>query len=65
MTDFRVTVIHQNNQGPAQSLNNGLNLWQTQYAARLDAGDFCHPTIMCRRTAFLKVGEYKACVGGD
>ena len=25
----------------------------------------CHPTIMCRREAFLQVGEYTECIGED
>lgn len=123
VADPRINVIHQNNQGLSQTLNNGLKRCQTKYIARIDADDICHPqrfakqvdyleqhpqvgllgtqirrmgvcgtdagshlpldheqivdallngehaichpTIMCRRETFLKVGDYKACVGED
>lgn len=123
LSDPRIQVIHQANQGLSQTLNDGVQCCQTKYIARLDADDICHPerfakqleymeshpeigllgtqirrlgsrrtdrgshlpadhdailkalmagqhaichpTIMCRREAFLEVGDYKPCVGED
>jgi len=43
ITDPRVTVVHQGNRGLGATLNRTLELCDTEYYARMDADDACHP----------------------
>jgi glycosyltransferase involved in cell wall biosynthesis len=51
--DSRIKVHHQVNQGVASSLNNGLNLAQGQYLARMDADDLSVPHRFITQVDFL------------
>ena len=54
LTDPRIKVIHQQNQGLSQTLNNGLQLCRTKYIARMDADDICHPKRFEKQIEFLE-----------
>jgi glycosyltransferase involved in cell wall biosynthesis len=54
LTDPRIRVVHQANQGLAGALNVGLELCETEFLARLDSDDVALPTRMEKQLAFLK-----------
>ncbi len=50
----RVQVIHQQNQGLAASLNNGLAACDTEFVARLDSDDICYPRRLEKQLNFMR-----------
>jgi glycosyltransferase involved in cell wall biosynthesis len=54
LSDPRIRVVHQANQGLAGSLNVGLGLCETEYLARLDSDDIALPTRLEKQLAYLK-----------
>jgi glycosyltransferase involved in cell wall biosynthesis len=53
LTDSRVTVVHQENQGTGPAANRGLQLCDTEFVARIDADDVAFPTRLERQHQFL------------
>jgi glycosyltransferase involved in cell wall biosynthesis len=54
LKDPRIHIVHQQNQGLAASLNNGLRLCNTEFIARFDADDLALPTRFERQLAYLR-----------
>lgn len=52
--DDRIRLVHHENQGPAASLNRGLDLARGRYIARMDADDVTHPERFERQLCFLE-----------
>ena len=63
LTDSRIRVVHQHNQGLAASLNNGIKLCETEFLARLDADDVAMPTRLEKQLAFLQANPRVGLVG--
>jgi len=53
LDDPRIIPVHHENQGLSKTLNDGLELCQTRYIARLDADDECLPERFEKQIAFL------------
>ena len=53
LNDKRFHIIHQSNQGLAASLNNGLEVCETEFVARLDSDDVCLPTRLAEQLEFM------------
>ena len=54
LTDERIKVIHQENQGLGKPLNKWMKTCKGKYVMRLDADDICHETRMEKQVAFLE-----------
>ncbi len=54
LKDDRIIVVHQDNRGTAVAANNGLEHCDTEFVARLDADDICHPTRIEKQVGFLR-----------
>jgi len=54
ITDPRVHVYHQENQGTAAAANLGLEHCDTEFTARMDADDISLPTRLERQAAYLR-----------
>jgi glycosyltransferase involved in cell wall biosynthesis len=54
LTDPRIRVVDQSNQGLAAALNLGLQLCDTEFLARQDSDDVSLPTRLEKQVAFLK-----------
>ena len=54
LTDERIKVIHQENQGLGKPLNKWMQTCKGKYVMRLDADDICHETRMEKQVAFLE-----------
>ncbi len=63
ITDPRIEVINQSNQGLAYSLNVGLDRCQTEYVARMDCDDISYPQRLARQIAFLEANQNVGLVG--
>ncbi len=53
IVDPRVIVIHQENQGLGATLNRSLELCGTEFYARMDADDLCHPDRLRLQVGFM------------
>jgi glycosyltransferase involved in cell wall biosynthesis len=65
LTDPRVRVVHQPNQGLAGALNNGIALCESEYLARMDADDVMLPTRLATQLAFLESRPKVGLVGAQ
>lgn len=63
LTDPRVRVYHQANQGLAAALNRGISLARGRYIARQDHDDWALPTRIAQQVAFLEANSDHALVG--
>lgn len=54
LTDPRIRVVHQANQGPGGASNTGLALCRCEFVARLDADDVALPTRLEKQLAYLR-----------
>jgi glycosyltransferase involved in cell wall biosynthesis len=53
LTDARIAIVHQENQGTGPAANRGLQLCNTDFVARIDADDIALPTRLERQHRFL------------
>jgi glycosyltransferase involved in cell wall biosynthesis len=53
LTDPRIVVVHHENRGLSETLNQGLKRCRTPYVARVDADDVCHPQRFEKQIAWL------------
>ena len=53
LADPRIVVVHNQNQGLSNTLNEGLRLCDTEYIARLDADDECMPDRFEKQVEFM------------
>lgn len=65
ITDERVKVIHQENQGLGKPLNKWMKTCVGKYVMRLDADDICHETRMEKQVAFLESNPEVILVGSQ
>ena len=63
LTDPRVRVYHQEDQGLAAALNRGISLARGRYIARQDHDDWALPTRIAQQVAFLDANPHHALVG--
>ena len=63
LTDERVRIIHQENQGLGKPLNKWMRTCKGKYVMRLDADDICHNTRMEKQVAFLESNTEVILVG--
>ncbi len=63
LTDPRVRVYHQEDQGLAAALNRGISLARGRYIARQDHDDWALPTRIAQQVAFLDANPDHALVG--
>lgn len=63
ITDPRVRVLRQENQGLVASLNRGLAEARHELVARMDADDLCHPDRLLLQVDFLTTHPAVAAVG--
>lgn len=63
ITDERVKVIHQENQGLGKPLNKWMKTCVGKYVMRLDADDICHETRMEKQVEFLESNPEVILVG--
>jgi glycosyltransferase involved in cell wall biosynthesis len=63
LTDPRVLVLHQSNQGTAAAANFGLSHCGTEFTARMDADDVSLPTRLETQLAFLRAHPEVGLVG--
>ena len=61
--DQRVKVLHQENRGIVEALNQGLSLARGRYIARMDADDISLPERFARQIAFLDANPSVAICG--
>jgi glycosyltransferase involved in cell wall biosynthesis len=54
LTDPRVRIVRQDNQGLAVALNTGLRQARGRYIARMDDDDLCRPERLERQVAFME-----------
>ncbi len=60
-TDQRLVVFHRPHLGIAKSLNFGLSQSTSDYIARMDADDTCHPQRIEKQLDYLSLHQLKAC----
>ena len=65
LSDERVKVIHQENQGLGKPLNKWMQTCAGKYVMRLDADDICHETRMEKQVAFLETHPEVILVGSQ
>ena len=53
-TDKRFKCIQRENRGLIKTLNEGLDVIQTKYIARMDADDICHPERLQKQMDFME-----------
>jgi hypothetical protein len=63
ITDARVRVYHQEDQGLAAALNRGISLARGRYIARQDHDDLADPNRIAKQVAFLDAHPEHALVG--
>ena len=63
LTDPRVVILHQENQGTAAAANNGLALCDAPLVARMDSDDISLPTRLEKQRAFLQTNSAVGLVG--
>jgi glycosyltransferase involved in cell wall biosynthesis len=63
ITDTRVRVYHQEDQGLAAALNRGISLARGRYIARQDHDDLANPSRIAKQVAFLDAHPEHALVG--
>jgi cellulose synthase/poly-beta-1,6-N-acetylglucosamine synthase-like glycosyltransferase len=63
LTDPRVRVFHQEDQGLAAALNRGISLARGRYIARQDHDDLADPSRLAKQVAFLDANPQHALVG--
>lgn len=63
--DRRIRILTQSNQGIVAALNNGLELANGEYVARMDADDVCLPDRLRRQAKFLDQNRQVGVVGGS
>ena len=63
LSDQRIRVIHQENQGLGKPLNKWMQTCKGKYVMRLDADDICHKTRMEKQVAFLESNPEVILVG--
>jgi len=63
LTDPRVRVYHQEDQGLAAALNRGISLARGRYIARQDHDDWALSTRIAQQVAFLDANPHHALVG--
>jgi len=65
LTDPRVLVLHQHNQGTAVAANHGLAHCDTEFMARLDSDDLAAPTRLAEQPRFLRANPDVGLVGSQ
>jgi glycosyltransferase involved in cell wall biosynthesis len=65
ITDPRLTVVHQDNQGQHRAANWGIELADTELIARMDADDIAEPDRLAKQVAFLDANPQVGLVGGQ
>ena len=65
LDDPRIIVLHQQNGGTAVASNNGLELCDTEFLARMDSDDICDPTRLEKQVAFLRENPQVGLVGAQ
>ena len=63
ITDLRVRVYHQEDQGLAAALNRGISLARGRYIARQDHDDLADPSRIAKQVEFLEAHPEHALVG--
>lgn len=65
LDDDRFVIIHQENGGTAVASNNGLKHCDTEFLARMDSDDVCHPERLERQVEFLRNNPKVGLVGSQ
>ena len=63
LSDDRITVLHQENQGLSYSLNRGLDLCDTEFVARMDCDDFAYSERLEKQLAFMEANPEVGLLG--
>ncbi len=65
MTDSRIRVIYQRNQGPSIAFNRGFAACESEFVARMDADDVSAETRFAEQVAFLRAHPEIGLVGAQ
>jgi len=65
ITDPRLVVVHQGNQGQHKAANRGIALAEGEFIARMDADDVAQPDRLAKQVAFLDANPHVGLVGGQ
>jgi glycosyltransferase involved in cell wall biosynthesis len=65
ITDPRIEVVHQPNEGQHRAANRGIALAGTELIARMDADDIAEPDRLAQQVAFLDANPQVGLVGGQ
>ncbi len=65
VTDQRMTLVHQSNQGQHCAANRGINMAATELIARMDADDVAQPDRLMKQVAYLDANPQVGLVGGQ
>ncbi|MEZ5406640.1 MAG: glycosyltransferase family A protein [Acidimicrobiales bacterium] len=65
ITDPRLVVVHQANQGQHKAANRGIALAEGDLIARMDADDVAQPDRLAKQVAFLDANPQVGLVGGQ
>ncbi|MFK8111396.1 MAG: glycosyltransferase family 2 protein [Rubripirellula sp.] len=64
-SDERFVILHQENGGTAVASNNGLKYCDTEFLARMDSDDVCHPSRLELQVNFLRDNPKVGLVGSQ
>lgn len=65
LTDPRLVVVHQANQGQHKAANRGIAMAEGEFIARMDADDVAQPDRLAKQVAFLDANPHVGLVGGQ